>query len=370
MRERADLPREKRRRLSLPFAEWPEADQTAWLNVVAKRSILEKSSLGTHWTSTTRAGVLAAYARWLRWLAIRNPKSLMLQPADRLTRTSVVAYVDEIRLSVADGTVSVYLSYIAMAVRAMAPGVEFGWLNRLTARLASRATPPENKVERLVASRDLMELGIQLMAQAQTWSDGSERRRDTRYRDGLMLALLALRPLRLANFVGIELGRHLVDRGGTSWLTFEAAETKNRKALDFPFPDNLLPHLRHYLRQIRPRLCGQTTGRNPLAFFQEPGTRLWVSGTGAALRPRVFFTMTVRRTTEAFGQRVNPHLFRDCLATTLASGEADLTWAIPHVLGHKVLRTSERHYNHALGKREVETFQNHVEALRRLKPPV
>ena len=79
--------------------------------------------------------------------------------------------------------------------------------------------------------------------------------------------------------------------------------------------------------------------------------------------------MTVRRTTEAFGQPVNPHLFRDCLATTLASEEADLTWAIPHVFGHKAL-TSERHHNHALGKRETDKFQNHVKTLRRSKPSV
>ena len=186
----------------------------------------------------------------------------------------------ELRLSVADATISVYLRYIAMALRAIAPGAEFGWLNRLTARLASRAASTGKKGGRLVASRDLMELGIRLMAEARVRLDGSERRRATRYRDGFMLALLALRPLRLANFVGIEIGRHLLDCDGKSWLMFQAAETKNRKTINFPFPENLLPHLRHYLRHVRPCLCGQTTGRNPLAVFQEPGARLWVSGTG------------------------------------------------------------------------------------------
>ena len=213
-----------------------------------------------------------------------------------------------------------------------------------------------------------MEIGMRLMTQARATPDGSERRRATRYRDGLMLALLAMRPLRLANFVNIEIDRHLVNRAGALWLSFEAAETKNRRALEFPYPDNLIDHLGHYLRDVRPRLCSQTTGRNPRATFQKPGLHLWVSGTGAALRPKVFFTMTVRRTTEAFGQRVNPHLFRDCLATALAADDGDVAWAIPHVLGHRTTRTSERHYNHALGQREIETFQRHVESLRQSRP--
>ena len=34
--------------------------------------------------------------------------------------------------------------------------------------------------------------------------------------DGLMIACLAYRPLRLSNFIGLELGRHL-HRRGTGW---------------------------------------------------------------------------------------------------------------------------------------------------------
>ena len=355
------------RRLSLPFARWPEMDRTAWLAMMATRSILDEPSPGAHWSPVTKAGVNAAYARWLGWLALRDPQTLAFAPVERVTRDAVGAYASELRLSVGEATICVYLSYIAMAVRAMTPGADLAWLNRMTARPAGRTVAPGKKAARLVASRDLIELGIELMAQARASREGSERRRATRYRDGLMLALLAMRPLRLGNFVGIEIDRHLVNRAGTLWLTFDAAETKNRKPLDFPYPENLMDQLGHYLREVRPRLCAQTTGRNPRAVFQEAGMRLWISGTGAALRPKVFFTMTVRRTAEAFGERVNPHLFRDCLATTLEEDGYDGSWAIPHILGHKTVRTSERHYNHALGRRETETFQRHVESLRRVK---
>jgi integrase/recombinase XerD len=209
-----------------------------------------------------------------------------------------------------------------------------------------------------------MKLGISMMEEARARREGLPRHRATSYRNGLMIALLALRPLRLANFIGTEIGSHLAERGGKQWISFTAAETKNKRAIDFPFPTNLLRHLKHYLVHVRPFLCEQTSGRNSKKPFRPFGDRLWVSGTDSALQSKAFFTMAVRLTTQAFGRQVNPHLFRDCLVTTLSSEDADLASVIPYVLGHKAIRTSENHYNHALGRRETERFQRHVQALR------
>ena len=53
--------------------------------------------------------------------------------------------------------------------------------------------------------------------------------------------------------------------------------------------------------------------------------------------------MTTPRT--AFGRPVNPHLFRDVAATTLARDQpAQVRLAAP-LLGHRSFSTTERHYN-------------------------
>jgi hypothetical protein len=51
-----------------------------------------------------------------------------------------------------------------------------------------------------------------------------------------MIACFAYRPLRLANFICLELGRHLQRRGDDWWLEIPAVETKTRHAIALPFP--------------------------------------------------------------------------------------------------------------------------------------
>jgi hypothetical protein len=51
-----------------------------------------------------------------------------------------------------------------------------------------------------------------------------------------MIACLAYRPLRLGNFIGLELGRHLQRRGDNWWLEIPAVEIKTRHAIALPFP--------------------------------------------------------------------------------------------------------------------------------------
>jgi hypothetical protein len=57
----------------------------------------------------------------------------------------------------------------------------------------------------------LFDLGLELMARAQ--SEKADRRRLITYRDGLLIALLAARPLRIRNLAGLVLDRNVMRRG-------------------------------------------------------------------------------------------------------------------------------------------------------------
>jgi integrase/recombinase XerD len=67
-----------------------------------------------------------------------------------------------------------------------------------------------------------------------------------------------------------------------------------------------------------------------------------------------------RLTKEKFGKPINPHLFRDCAATSIALEDpAHLATTIA-VLGHTSLKTSERSYNHAVRRQACETYQSDI----------
>lgn len=86
----------------------------------------------------------------------------------------------------------------------------------------------------------------------------SPRRNAALFRDGLQIALLALRGFRRGNFASIRIGSHLLQRSGVWWFSFSGDETKNHRPLEVPFPEMLLRHLHRYLEHWRPRphRCG------------------------------------------------------------------------------------------------------------------
>ena len=50
-------------------------------------------------------------------------------------------------------------------------------------------------------------------------------------------------------------------------------------------------------------------------------------------------------TDELFGRPINPHLFRDCAASAIASDDPEHILASARILGHASVNTTERYYN-------------------------
>jgi integrase len=75
--------------------------------------------------------------------------------------------------------------------------------------------------------------------------------------------------------------------------------------------------------------------------------------------PRII-TLTRRE----LGMRINPHMFRDCAATSIALKDPEHVRITMHILGHSTMRTSERHYNHPRANRALQRHQDNVLRLR------
>jgi integrase/recombinase XerD len=347
---------------SLPVAAWPEADRRLWLDAAMSRGPLDDARFGITWTENTRKGVGAAYGRWLGWLVRYDSDALALPAAARASRERIARYQRWLADKVGDVSVSFALLAIFRALRAMCGEIDLRWLSRLSQQVHRRATPKRDKRGRIVHSAELREFGIELMRANRPGKNDLSVSRLIKYRDGLIISFLAMRPLRVSNIIGMRLGTNLVQRNGLWWIYWPPAATKNVVEVDLPFPHDLLSFLETYLEHIRPLLLRRANGKQTRRRAS-PGDFVWIASTGGTLSKNAMYAMTRTRTLERFGVAVNPHLFRDCLSWTLE--QADLGWTIPHMLGHKSHTTSEMHYNRDWGARQQRLFHQHVAALRK-----
>jgi integrase/recombinase XerD len=175
---------------------------------------------------------------------------------------------------------------------------------------------------------------------------------------------LAARPLRRRNFARIEIGQHMVrDDDGEYWIRFEGNETKTGEPIDTPVPAALVPRLERYLAEYRPFLLRRAEKRSRSLFESEPA--LWIAVRGTAMTEIGIYFAISELTKERFGHVVNPHLFRDSAATSIAIEDPEHVLIVRNVLGHRSLRTAERYYMHAQTLEASRRYQRRILELRR-----
>jgi len=231
----------------------------------------------------------------------------------------------------------------------MVPEMDRTWLRDLERRLRARARPSRDKRRRVVSVEEFDRFGVRLMETALDTSDLRDGRRAVRFRDGLMIALLAARVLRLRSFAGLAIGIHLVTEENGYRIVLAPEDTKNGRAYEAPVPERLLPYMRVYLEQIRLML-----------LRERDSNRLWISINGTEMSESSIRIRLYNVTERELGRRIGPHLFRDCAMTSRAIDDPDNVLAMTPVLGHGSTRTSERHYNQAQAIDAARRYQGHI----------
>jgi site-specific recombinase XerD len=260
-----------------------------------------------------------------------------------------------------------------MVVLAIFPENDWHWLKAVQTSMQRRSAPSRNKRERLVPADQLMQLGLDLTEAAKqtldqlSESDVNARRlvaaaRD--YRDGLTIALLALRPLRVKNLLAIEIDQHLRQSGGRPTLHFTASETKNGRSLDAVWPESLQPALTHYLQKVRPRLIAAKAPIDPAHLSRPLGAKLWVAQGGTPLTAGGLYKALGRHTRRRFGHAINAHLFRDCVASTMANQDPNHARYAAQLLGHRNLYSTEQSYIHADSRIALHQHHDLISAMR------
>ena len=345
-----------------PVVQWPAPDRAAWAAALTPGDPFTPGGLAAGWAPTSRRVIEMNYGAWLAWLQGQGLLDPLVPPAARISKDRVKAYVAALQATKSPFTVASRVQMLGDALRAMAPEKDWRWIGRAAGRLRSRAVPIRNKRARLQPPYQLAALGKRLMAEAEAARPTLEAAMV--YRDGLVIALLAYRPIRGRNLAMIKCGQHLVCRDGAWWLLFAATETKAKRPLEFPLPLDLVPEIERYLAVYRPILLTRG-GRQPPA----PLAALWISRDATALGYGTIAHHVERHTRAEFGAALNPHLFRDCAATYIAIVDPEHVQIIRVILGHSTLATSERHYNQARGLEAGRRYHGTVAAIRnRAKP--
>ncbi len=334
---------------ALPPADWPAADGAALERVSLGGDPFARTGRAARWRAATRRGLVGAYARWLGFLVGLGCTLDNEAPPDRITPERMQCYARFLIARCAPRTVASYLGQLYMIAQAVWPSHDWRWLNDMQAQQHRMAEPARNKAARIVPQRELLQLGLDLMDQAAAMPLSDDLRAGPRhpalaFRNGLMIATLAMRPLRLSNFLGLQLHRHLTwDPQGWT-IAVPAAQTKTGSALSLPFPELLVAALEQYLEVYRPLLLemrGPSNSRHPT---RPAGAHLWVSRLGTAMTPAAMEKVLERHTPPRFGHYVNAHLFRDCLATSMADDDPEHVRIAADLLGHRSFQTTQAHY--------------------------
>ena len=322
----------------LPLAQWPQADAAMWQALFAARGPLDDSGGLAHVRATTRESLRPRYGRWLRWLSLTDPAALSTPPVERVTIERLRAWVGDLahtrpmsRLAFVDGVLRV--------VSAHAPGHDWSAQNRLRTRLRKAAGTGDRsrKAGRVVSSAVLLEAGLRLAGpMAEAAATPQERR--MRLRDGTMIALLALLPMRVRAFASLELGRSVLVHADRIDIALPETATKSGQPWEASVPAVVEPVLRRYLRDARPHL---------LARGGRSHAMLWSGKKGEVLDQSHISSRLGHLTKALLGVRVSAHLFRDAAATTLARTSPEAARLIRPILAHTSFGTAERHYIHA-----------------------
>jgi integrase/recombinase XerD len=184
------------------------------------------------------------------------------------------------------------------------------------------------------------------------------------YRDGLIISLLASRPLRAKNLLQIEIGAHLRQSGTRVTLHFAASEMKTHRAHHTVWPEALGPALQRYLAQVRPLLIAAVP-RGPKP--RNPGACLWQAQGGSPMTYGALSKAIDRHTIRRFGHAITAHLFRDVVATTVVNDDPNHTQYAAQLLGHTRLTTTERNYIAADSSTALAHYHDLIAAIGKTK---
>lgn len=350
-------PRKAPERRCMPIARWPSSDRARWELSCTSTSILE--DIGgemEHLAPLSQTKTAKGWGRFLTFLTITERSAMLLPAEERVTSSRVKAYVRALEaLGNSTATILCRLQEIRDALRILAPDGDFAFINRIASHVRARHKPAREKRVTIFGD-EIADLAYDLM---DTVSKTDPLDAAIQYRDGLILLLLVHLPLRRKNFSSLTIGESLIFCEVQWFVQLTPEHTKTHAWFEAQVDERLVPWLETYLAVHRPILL-QRHGR----WYRPTNGELWVSSHGSPMTQIALYDRVSERTKAAFGEPINPHRFRDILASTIASHAPEHIHAAAPLLGHASLRTTEKYYRVAQAQKGQQRYVKTLEQIR------
>lgn len=319
---------------ALPLQNWPDADRYAFDALFAQGGLLDDHGPLGHWRPLSRNLMRSQYGRWLGWVSEAQPEALAFSPCERATADRLQAWLAAMD-SLAPATQLGHVGTVVRLCRLIEPQRSWSAHQAILAgvhrNVQHHGSPRKNG--RVLFSDVLFDAGAQLVRD----NDGPITHPDqaVRLRDGAMICLLALMPMRRRALSELALGTSLRVDGAQMTICLDGAMTKNGQYWEAVVPDMVSEKLALYLTKARPFLSARGSGVQ---------NTVWLGRNGEPLTINQFTRAIKNRTTSLLKVSVTPHLFRDAAATTLARTSPASARMIKPILGHTTTRIAEGHY--------------------------
>jgi site-specific recombinase XerD len=325
------------RRRCLRISEWPERDRALW---EAARDP-SRRRFGDQPRQVKRAGaawrkVAGGWGRYLSFLSQRGWLDLQEAPWERVTHERLDAFFFELlEFENADFTITGRFAEVQTALQVFQPRGDHRWVTQPHGIPISDYLLMRKRRLTLYAPIDLFLWGLELMNQAKTLRGA--RRRQVQMRDGLLIAILAFRGLRLRSVLSLTLGKNILrDADSGLWrLELTPDNVKNSRYINMRLPEILGPWLDRYMDVERRELLADNTSD---AF--------WINWGGKPLREKGLDKRIRWQSAKRFGaaEAFGTHRFRHCIASSLPlilPEHPGLAASILHI-SHGVL---DKHYD-------------------------
>jgi hypothetical protein len=340
----------------LPETHWPAADRHAFDAAFLPGDLFDETGgAGVHLAEGSRNCIRMGYRRWLGFLQAIYPDDLLRLPADRISLERVREFIAQLSTEMRPSSVALTIQSLCYAARLIAGERDWRWLSSIKARLVTRAQPLD-RFDRLTPPWQTLDFGIELMDTALTLSMTSHKTRELQYRDGLILALLSLWPIRRRSLAALTVSRHIEIEGedGVNFLV-HPADTKSKRFESFRVPEPLVPYVKRYLKEIRPILVGL-----------QPHEGLWASYRQGPLTASRLYEIARARLAKRFerdmSQWTRPSKsasFRACCSMPRPRSASDTTiWPMRSRLANGLPSTGPRSRAGCDSRRQKPMLQN------------
>jgi integrase len=321
---------------SLPTAEWPAADRLGWAEACRPAQRLKRGGAASHLATVSQDDIANRYGLYLDFLSRNGRFDPTKNAMALITPDNVNAFIAELQARVRSVTVWNSVYKLRRAAQLIAPDADFGWLSEIEKDVAL-VMIPRSKADRLVLTERLVEAGLVLIREAEMFGKTAVARA-VGVRNGLLIVLLALHPIRIKNFAALAIADTFINVDGRWWLHIPSEDTKSHRVDERQVPEFITDLVDSYINTHRAVLCRGDA----------ENLALWVSSTtGRQLTTKNLGTLISKLTRETIGIDVSPHLFRTAGASTAAVYGGNHPHLASAVLNHRDTHVTEEHYNRA-----------------------